>query len=199
MTTLERVQIFITAGGIPKILDGQLRAVEDSVYTVAFSGAASDLSGQVVLNFPDSERERVMTRLDHHDGDVFQFVESHRVAPDKRNYPRLYAGLRVQYRAVGSSDWFQTDEYMNFSVSGLAFDGTGDVSGATGIELDIAMDEGQWRATGRVIRCDALSADEQVELPSGERTNYSLAVSFDTIPAACREALEALTLRLLDV
>ena len=60
--------------------------------------------GHAVLNFPDSDRQRVMARLDTVTGDQHHFVESHRVEPDKRNFPRLYAGINVLYRRTGSED-----------------------------------------------------------------------------------------------
>ena len=200
MTGRERVQVFVTETGVPKILDGWLTSVEDTTYTVELSEGV-DVAGQVVLNFPDSDRERVMTRLEGSDGGRFRFAESQRVAPDKRNYPRLYAGLKVLYRVSGASDWFETDEYMNFSVSGLAFDGSGSVEDGSNIDLaiSIAGEDGEWTALGKVIRCEALPVEEQHELVSGATTAYSLAVSFVSLPDDCREALEELTLRLLDV
>jgi hypothetical protein len=202
MTARERVQVFLTATGVPRILSGWLTGVEENRYTVEFEESDVLIEGQVVLNFPDSERERVMTRLDSMQGQVYRFQESHRVAPDKRNYPRLYAGLKVKYRSqADAGDWYLTDEYMNFSVSGLAFEGTGLVENGALLDVNIAVADGDknWDAVGRVIRCDALEEAEHQELTSGDVLAFSLAVAFVSVPADCREALEALTLRLLDV
>lgn len=202
MTTVERVQVFLTTSGIPKILDGTLELVEEDAFFVRLETSEVSVGGQAVLNFPDSERQRVMTRLDSVDGVRHRFVESHRVEPDKRNFPRLYAGIQVLYRPMGSSDdWFTCDEYMNFSVSGLAFDGSGDVPSGSEIELNIRLANvaGEWSAVGKVIRCDAMDVEEMALFQDGETYGYSLAVAFVTLPEACREALEALTLRLLDV
>ena len=201
MTSRERVQIFLTETGVPRVLTGTLVSVEDDMFSVEFEDTDLTVSGSVVLNFPDSDRERVMTRLSAVNASVYEFQESRRVAPDKRNYPRLYAGLQVHYRLEGSDDWHQTDEYMNFSVSGLAFEGTGQVPSGSAIDLKIAMvgEEREWVVSGKVIRCDPLTDAEQQELQSGLTTNSSLAVAFTLVPADCREALEALTLRMLDV
>ena len=202
MTTVERVQIFLTTSGIPKILDGVLESTEGSTFCVVLHDATLDVGGQAVLNFPDSDRQRVMARLDAVVGAQHHFVESHRVEPDKRNFPRLYAGIKVLYRLMGSTDeWFTCDEYMNFSVSGLAFEGSGSVPSGAQIELNIRLagrDE-EWSAVGKVIRCDALDEEEVALLQEDGHFGYSLAVAFVTLPESCREALEELTLRLLDV
>ena len=55
MTGRERVQVFVTETGVPKILDGWLTSVEDTTYTVELPEGV-DVAGQVVLNFPDSDR-----------------------------------------------------------------------------------------------------------------------------------------------
>ena len=201
MTSRERVQIFLTETGVPRILTGTLVSVEDDLFSVEFEETDLTISGSVVLNFPDSDRERVMTRLATASAPLYQFQESRRVTPDKRNYPRLYAGLQVHYRLEGATEWHHTDEYMNFSVSGLAFEGTGVVPSGAAIDLKIAMsgEEREWIVSGKVIRCDALAEAEQQELQTGLTTNSSLAVAFTRVPADCREALEALTLRMLDV
>ena len=203
MTARERVQIFLTETGVPRVLTGTLVSVQDDLFSVEFEEADLNVSGSVVLNFPDSSRERVMTRLASYDAPVYRFQESRKVAPDKRNYPRLYAGLQVHYREQGKdgAPWHQTDEYMNFSVSGLAFEGTGTVPMGASIDLKIAIagEARDWVVSGKVIRCDALSDAEQQELESGLKTTSSLAVAFTLVPADCREALEALTLRMLDV
>jgi hypothetical protein len=90
---------------------------------------------------------------------------------------------------------------MNFSVSGLAFDGTGAVQNGELIDLRISIADvsGSWDAVGRVIRCDDLPESEAQHLVSGATVLYSLAVAFLEVPIDCREALESLTLRLLDV
>ena len=202
MTARERVQVFLTSTGVPRILSGWLTAVDGNAYIVEFEETDVVVEGQVVLNFPDSGRERVMTRLDSVDAQAYRFQESRRVAPDKRNYPRLYAGLKVKYRAqADGGEWFVTDEYMNFSVSGLAFEGSGRVENGSQIDVNIAVsdEDKNWIAVGRVIRCDELEESEHQELASGDVLAYTLAVALVSVPPDCREALEALTLRLLDV
>ena len=170
---------------IPKILDGTLESVDGSTFCVVLPNAGLDVGGQAVLNFPDSDRQRVMARLDTVTGDQHHFVESHRVEPDKRNFPRLYAGINVLYRRTGSEDeWFRCDEYMNFSVSGLAFEGSGSVPAGAQIDMSIRLagrDE-EWSAVGKVIRCDALDEEEVANLQEDGHFGYSLAVAFVTLP-----------------
>ena len=88
-----------------------------------------------------------------------------------------------------------------FMAVNVAFDGSGSVEDGSNIDLaiSIAGEDGEWTALGKVIRCEALPVEEQHELVSGATTAYSLAVSFVSLPDDCREALEELTLRLLDV
>jgi len=202
MTTAERVQVFLTTSGIPKILDGTLHSANADAFFVVLDASDIEVGGQAVLNFPDSDRQRVMTRLDSVEGSRCRFVESHRVEPDKRNFPRLFAGIQVLYRPLGTNDeWFTCDEYMNFSVSGLAFDGSGSVPSGSEIEMNIRLANvaAEWTAVGKVIRCDVLDVEEMALFDDEETYGYSLAVAFVTLPEACREALEDLTLRLLDV
>jgi len=177
--------------------------VEGDVYAVSISEEENAIQGLAVLNFPDSDRERVMTRLQSMESGRYLFQESVRLEPDKRNYPRLYAGLQVTYRVPADADapWSETDEYMNFSVSGLAFDGTGCVPNGSPVELKVSLagEDKEWMVTGRVIRCDELAPPERQTLNSGAETTCSLAVAFTFMAPDCREALESLTLRMLDV
>jgi hypothetical protein len=203
MSGRERVQLFVTETGTPRVLNGWLTSVELGVFSVELADPTATVQGLVVLNFPDSERERVMTRLQRAEDGVHQFLESERVAPDKRNYPRLFAGIKVLYRPEpgDNESWFETDEYMNFSVSGLAFEGTGTVADGERISLmiEFANETRRWAVSAKVIRCTLLSEGERQVLTSGESTCCSLAVAFTLLAPDFREALEALTLRMLDV
>ena len=215
MNGRERTQIFLTVGEMPKVIEGQLNSAQEGVFVVLVEGEEEALSGNAVLHFPDSARERVLTTIEGMDGGLITFRETRRVAPDKRNYPRLYAGLCVTYMAADAAAgtrwiesgeapdgvWMATDEFMNFSVSGLAFEGTGAVPKGGLVLLKIAPGGSKqaWHGTGNVVRCDTLEEAEWGVLENDAVTKHSLAVSFVDIPHECIAALEELTIKLLDV
>jgi len=212
---MERTQIFITATSGPKVLDGELVAVEVDCFRVKILAGELPVGASAVLYFPDSGRQRALTEVIESQDSEIVCRERTRIDPDKRTFPRLYAGLKVRYQGGQPSDegrwlagqwspageWQHTDELMNFSVTGLAFDGTSGVGEGQVVLLEMAVgdDDAVYRAVGSVVRCRELDPEEHHENDLQMMLTHHLAVAFSTMPDEGLRALEELTLRLLDV
>lgn len=96
---------------------------------------------------------------------------------EKRYFPREDGGLEVQYKPVESleraakgwlhglhevddSDWMHPPPFMNFSGSGLRFEVAAALPEDSGVLLSFKIpgDPNLYRATARVVRCDAIGA-----------------------------------------
>jgi hypothetical protein len=133
------------------------------------------------------------------------FTDHQKHASDKRDFPRLHAGIPLEYRIADSDqaaawiagenvagDWVKPDPYMNFSVGGVRFDCPHLMQGGETllIKLQIGDDSRSWRATGTVVRV--------FDVPDGSSASCSAAVSFETLPVDARDALSELTLKIQD-
>ena len=204
----ERTQLFVTLDDKPLMLEGHLDSADDGEFMVTLDEAVEDLSGSsAVLYFPESDRERALTQIVDVQGAKIQCRE-------KRAYPRLFAGIHVRYQSIEESqsadwcdgkieiggEWHEADEYMNFSVTGLAFDGSGTCNrdDILALQVSIGADAKTWRASAIVVRAMPLADYEQEALEDGRPTICNIAVSFTNIPEECTHALEDLTNRVLD-
>ena len=170
------------------------------------SAARIDTGAKVVLTFGGgNERwtglvEQVAAAAN---GVQIRLVTPNAHAADKRDYPRLHAGIPLRYRIATDeegtlwiagadleSGWQTPDPYMNFSVSGLRFEVTDQVQEEQLllIELRIGESAKEWRATARVIRV--------FEGQNGDHS--SAAVSFEHLPTDALAALSDLTLQIQD-
>ena len=104
---------------------------------------------------------------------------------DKRDYPRLHAGLPLRYRTVSSSeatawtsgdpiggDWIEPDPYMNFSVDGLRFDCTDGLEKGSLVALELHAVRGRPKNPFRVRRCSR-SADRRPKSSCRDRVRSS--------------------------
>ena len=213
LATPEAAQLFVTIEGESKVLSGQLISQKDNVFVVSLDEKCSSLEGSAVLYFPNTERERALTTITGFEDGKVTCEEGVHISPDKRAYPRLFAGINVQYREISDAeakpwlegehkltDWALTDDFMNFSVTGLAFEGT--KSCAEGCQLALRISVGQetdeWKAIAKSIRVTPLADYEQETLSDGSQAVCKIAVAFETVPDACVEALTDLTNRVLD-
>jgi len=200
------VRIICASGETPIMVSGNLVARNDGNVTVQCSEHASVLSenAKVVLSF-DGDNERwtgIVEALSPVDGGIaVRVVAPNAHAADKRDYPRLHAGLPIRYRVSTPEEatawcngepvdgtWHTPDPYMNFSVSGLRFDVHPDVNDGDLllVELRIGDQTPTWRTTARVIRV--------FEGRNQEPDN--VAVSFETLPDDALSALSDLTLQI---
>jgi len=160
---------------------------------------------QVILN-RDGEAPRIIAAITKVLGREVIVAQKMVRAREKRSYPRLMAGLPIQYRVVSgpvsasgitrwvegqdeglsSGTWHSPDELMNSSVTGLRFDAVELVDEGALVLLQIELEGAVFRATARVVRVFDLEDGVQ------------LAVVFEEIAAGAQEALSELTLRLQD-
>jgi hypothetical protein len=210
----ERAQLFVTVKDEPQVLEGHLRSVDDGLFIIQLDKEAQEVSGSAVLYFPETDRERALTVITRSEGTEIHCQEGKHISPDKRAFPRLYAGIKVLYQTINPAEsvgwyegtkelednWHHTDEYMNFSVTGLAFEGSGHCACDDLLALRISVGNAphEWRALAKPVRSVELKDYEQETLDDGRKTVRSIAVSFESIPDDCALALTDLTNRVLD-
>ena len=199
-------RIICASGKTPIMANGTLLSRAETEVTVQCdaSAAAIEQGAKVVLTF-DEGGERwtgVVDTVENHDGNIhLRVVAPNAHTSDKRDYPRLHAGLPIRYRVGTPNDasdwltgtavedhWHTPDPYMNFSVSGLRFEVTEDIREGQLllISLRIGESESVWRTTATVIRVFEGDAS----------THRTAAVSFKHLPDDALSALSDLTLQI---
>ncbi len=131
--------------------------------------------------------------------------------PEKREYPRMNGGITLKYFVISGNNpdavdaWlkggnatgklYEPDPFMNFSVTGLAFDdldtcSDGDTLAFT---LNVPGVSHTWRGAARVVRIWKIPIDERDEsIPATHR----IAVHFSVLPEDAAEALRVHTQRI---
>ena len=199
-------RIICASGNTPIMANGTLLERGDTEVTVQCdaSAAAIQQGSKVVLTF-DGGGERwtgVVDAVEDRNGNIhLRVVAPNAHSADKRDYPRLHAGLPIQYKISDQSeadswlsggtvenDWCTPDPYMNFSVSGLRFEVNEEVQEGQIllVLLSIGTSETVWRTTVKVIRV----------FESNGATHRSAAVSFQHLPDEALAALSDLTLKI---
>ena len=193
------------------MVDGTMGRETDDGVSLRCAPEAGQLSegAKVVLTIEGQTEKRTGTITSLSEGGDGQysveFTDHQKHAADKRDFPRLHAGIPLSYRIADSGqaaawiageaiagDWIEPDPYMNFSVGGLRFDAPDRMEGGELliIKLRVGDDSPEWRATGTVVRV--------FEVPAGSAASCSVAVSFEALPIDAREALSDLTLQIQD-
>lgn len=172
-----------------------------------------EVGAVVIAQTSDRVAAHAFVRLERVEGAVVAGRVDRTPAPDRRSYPRSYGALHVRYdvrrvmndaeidewlhgSAAGSPP-YAPDPFMNFSPSGLAFD---DLPRAVPgelllMEIVIPPDPRPHRLTARVMRVEALPADERDE---GTPGTHRIAVRFEGVGAGTTEALLRYTVRIQD-
>jgi hypothetical protein len=168
------VEVFVMGGGMTA-LPGTLLHNDDDVARLQLGGVAE---GQSVFFQPDSPGPWVFGRVAEVDGDEVEVAIQGHHRPDRREFARAWGPVHVRYQAVDSSSyelagrrwlqmgqgverkWYQPELFMNFSGSGLRFDGGEGI--ATGdmvlVGCRVPGDEREHRFTASVIR---VASDEE--------------------------------------
>lgn len=204
---MSTARILCAQGDLPIMVEGTITTEDQNGISIACGDDAKalELGAKVVVNVADEDGTRRCV-VDSNDVDPSGSRTvglSHQAIheSDKRDYPRLHAGLPLRYRTVSSSeatawtsgdpiggDWVEPDPYMNFSVGGLRFDCTDGLEQGSlvALELQVGEEGKMWNLTATVVRIfDAV----------GDRPR-SAAVSFENLPGAARDALSELTLQI---
>ena len=208
----DEVRVLCTSSETPVMVRGSVssQTAETVVIQIASGGDALSQGDRVVLAFTSADRGRVAgSVVSVSDADGGHAIEVNCATEhdrDKRDFPRLYAGLPIKYRVASSEEgaawiggepaptdgWLDPDPFMNFSVGGLRFDADRSVAAHDLLLIDFAtaQDGPRWRPTARVIRV--------FEPESEESPTHSVAVAFVHFPDPANEALSELTLKIQD-
>ncbi len=122
---------------------------------------------------------------------------------DKREYPRMHGGITLKYHVLpggtaGVEAWlrggapagaeYEPDPFMNFSVTGLAFDDVESCKDGDhiGFLLTVPGAPHTWRGVASVVRVARIPIDERDDtIPATHR----IAVNFTDLPDEARVAL----------
>ena len=124
---------------------------------------------------------------------------------DKREFPRMNGGISLRYHVLPKEDtgaaldaWLRggeanstehdPDPFMNFSVTGLAFDDLETCAGGDHLAFVITVpgSEHSWRGAASVVRVSRIPIDERDDtIPATHR----VAVDFTELPDDARVAL----------
>ena len=204
---MSEVRILCAQGERPVMVNGIISVHSDGRMSVdATDGAGALTTGaKVVVNVAGESGSLrcVVTAIDADGSGGHRVSLSEEAAhqADKRDYPRLHAGLPIRFRPVSEDEaarwaagdpiggnWAEPDPYMNFSVSGLRFDCNDELPEGSliALELQIGDDVAMWRASARIVRCFKATGDRPA----------SIAVTFESLPTGARDALSELTLQI---
>jgi hypothetical protein len=210
------VSIVHAASTPPLLVKGRCLSQEgDAIVLEVPVGTSFPAGAQLVVDFAaDAGISRAIVHLLQGVPDPDQRITARitRVpTPEKREYPRMNGGITLRYFVVPPTGqaqieaWlrggaevgkvFEPDPFMNFSVTGLAFDDVetctdGDLLGFT---ITVPGAPHTWRGAASVVRVWKIPVDERDDsIPATHR----VAVNFTDLPDDAREALRAHTQRI---
>ena len=209
------VEVVSTSTEVPFVAEGRITDFIDGSYTINLVREPANLvPGHVaILNFTDGSAPRVIASVTHVEGTEIVCLQQKVRDREKRAFPRLHGGLPLLYRVAGAGTaaealvrgwlsgeggteegtWYQPDEFMNFSVTGLRFEAP-DIAAegdALLLELGVRGSSERWRCSARVVRIFGIPDDERD--PATEY-RHRLAVRFEHIPDGAQQALSEMTL-----
>jgi hypothetical protein len=214
------VEVICVSCTPPIFARGRLRSRSIDRCTVELVAPAPRLVRglRVIIDCGPAGPGRILGQVESTDGTLVT-LGSHKTIPfDKRSFPRLYGGIQLRYRVVPADrwehaardwmlgfpdgapeeEWRVPDPFMDFSVSGLKFEGP---AGAAQndlllVEMRVPGDDLARRATARVVRVDPLPPTGDEPKPAGY---VQTAVHFLDLPQGSAEALVRFTLQLQQV
>jgi hypothetical protein len=213
------VEILSLASDPPIILSGRVTCRDEETCDVMLDdrehGFAEGM--KVIVDAGEATDLRVVGTIGLVQENLIHVESRSLVRRDKRIFPRTYGGIRLRYQVAPpeagdawvekgeapGETWHTPDPFMDFSGSGLKFEGQENCKAedALLLELRIPPSEEPLRATARVVRLFPIS---QEELDAAERdddappSTHQIAVHFDNLPTEAVEALMAFTLRVQD-
>ncbi|MSQ02991.1 MAG: hypothetical protein EXR71_14070 [Myxococcales bacterium] len=169
-------------------------------------GTELPASVQLIVDFagePGVSRA-IVTVLGHRDGRLL--VQILRVpTSDQREYPRMHGGITLRYHllprataAEAAEVWmrggppagreYDPDPFMNFSVTGLAFDDvvTCQEHDLLGILVKVPGVDHTWRGVASVVRVSKIPIDERDDTIAA---THRISVNFHELPDEARVAL----------
>ncbi|GDX80306.1 hypothetical protein LBMAG42_21170 [Deltaproteobacteria bacterium] len=170
------------------------------------SGTELPANAPLIIDFTSESgvNRAIAAYLGKRDGNLL--VQVTRVpTPDKREYPRMNGGITLRYHVLPKANaadaldaWMrggkpvaqehEPDPFMNFSVTGLAFDDLETCAEADVLAFVITVPGAphSWRGAAVVVRVSRIPIDERDDtIPATHR----VAVEFTEIPDDARVAL----------
>ena len=206
----------------PVIAHARITTFDGEAYELEVEEPVPPVSNgsQVILDFTQEERPRVIAAVSEIQGRRLRVSEKSVSHRDKRAFPRLYGSVQLRYRKQESTEgeaalhtwlaggleeagatWRKPDPFMNFSVTGLKFEdqetcADGDV---LLLEFSVPTSSKIFRCRSRVARVAVLegAAEDTYSEREGESVTpptHSIAVEFLDMPHDGREALSEFTL-----
>lgn len=207
----------------PVIARARITTFDGEAYELEVDDPVPPVSSgsQVILDFTQVERPRVIAAVSEIQGRRLRVAEKSVSHRDKRAFPRLYGSVQLRYRKQetdasetalhswleggleeAGATWRKPDPFMNFSVTGLKFEdqetcADGDI---LLLEFTVPTSPKTFRCRSRVARIAQLSADGAGGYAAHEGESetppptHSIAVEFLDMPHDGREALSEFTL-----
>jgi hypothetical protein len=209
------VQLVSIAGGTPIAANGQAKMRSPEVIELDVGEDLSHLKDgdRVILSFPGAELPRMEAVIRDIQGSRLLCSTERLREAERRDYPRLHGGVPLRFQvvrgpgsyelvagwlegsdeALTSGEWIEPDEFMNFSVTGLAFDGDDSArpNDLLLLEMRLRNKPDSLRATARVIRVYPLNDKDSDH-------THRIAVQFEDLPEPVRRALADMTLDIQD-
>lgn len=208
-----QVSLVYAAATPPLLVKGRCVAqANDGITLEVPEGTNLPDGSSVIVDFtPESGVSRVIAAVSSVSGGRVELRVTRVPIKEKREYPRMNGGIVLKYFVVPGRDdaavdaWMaggeapgklhEPDPFMNFSVTGLAFDdletcADGDTLGFT---ITVPGAGHTWRGAARVVRVWKIPIDERDE--SIEAT-HRVAVNFLALPDEAAEALRKHTQRI---
>lgn len=215
------VRIVCTRFGEPFVTRGEVIALRQGAWVAAVEHDLGGIEpGSRALISPESvDGTQVVTTITGARGkEMIGVIRSIRRS-ERRDWPRLHGGIQLLYATIGDRDeaadawleggtgevftWYEPDEYMNFSVSGLAFDTCAGCEPGQRLllEFGVRQSTSRWRCSGRVIRVIPVPEDELDEdlRVGGAPVTDRVALHFEVIPEEASIALAEATLDLQEI
>jgi len=209
----------------PMIARGRITLFDGEAYELEVDEPVPPVSpgSQVILDFADDNRPRVIAAVSEVQGRRIRVSEKSVSHRDKRAFPRLYGSVKLNYRKVEASEsekaletwleggleeagaqWHTPDPFMNFSVTGLKFEDqeTCANNDVLLLEFSVPTSTKTFRCKSRVARLAPLEPgtsisdhEDSIERRGDQPApTHSVAVEFIDMPQDGREALSEFTL-----
>jgi hypothetical protein len=209
------VTMLYAATAPPVLARGRVRGIDGNALDLTFEAEDTRVPrGACVILEPHGGRggAHLLVRVVDADGGTVRGVVERTTLTEKREYPRCFGSIPLEYRAVSGSGvtdavrtWmaggaapgpaYTPDPFMNFSLLGLAFDDLPRAAEGDTLLLDLRVppDLRTFRAAARVVRVAPIPVDERDD---DSEATHRIAVAFDWIEEEAAVALRLYTARI---
>jgi len=207
------VSLVYAAATPPLLVKGRCVAQQGAELTLEVpEGTDLPAGHSVIVDFSaEAGVSRVIANVRQREGTRLQVKVTRVPTSDKREYPRMNGGITLKYFVIAGNNpgavdnWlqggkaegkvFEPDPFMNFSVTGLAFDDLNTCADGDTLAFTLSVPGAAhtWRGAAQVVRIWKIPIDERDEsIPATHR----IAVQFSVLPDEAAEALRVHTERI---